>query len=478
METVGAKKSDPLLGQAFKNGEYVIQRKLGDGAMGSVYAAIQVSTGREVAVKAINTEAEEKPGEAEARFGDEVVVLGKLNHPNIVKVVDRAVLDDGRPVIVMDLAPGLPLLQYTDREQKLEGALVVKIVMGVCAALQAAHERGIIHRDIKPANIMVLFGDTGEVHVTVLDFGIARWREKGSGLTTKNAVVGTPLYMSPEQLRAEDLDARSDVYAVGCLVFTLICGRPPFQGEPLVVIGQHLNKDPPTFNSCGVTDATALKLEPVVRQAMAKSVAKRQGSAKQLAQELASVAGLKSLLNQRAPGATATLGTRAPVERDGNASREAETAQLAATAATSRRLVIERTQSKYLLIGGVLLAAALVILVGVGLRSPAPSSTGRSSSSNVAVTPVRLSDASVTQDSVVMNVPPMPPLVSEDVILVEDASVTEVADVSTRVLTESSTTHRRRCHGRDRDVCTSGQTDFRPRLDCQAQCVSGCWRCN
>ncbi|MGL4420033.1 MAG: serine/threonine-protein kinase, partial [Gemmataceae bacterium] len=216
-------------------GKYTLLETIGEGGMGSVWRAKQSEpVKRFVALKLIKAGMDSK--QVMARFEAERQALALMDHPNIAKVLDGG-LHDGRPYFVMELVNGVPITDYCDA-QKLTPQARLELFVNVCQAIQHAHQKGIIHRDIKPSNVMVALYDDKPV-VKVIDFGVAK--ATGGSLTEHSidtgfgGVVGTPQYMSPEQATFNnlDIDTRSDVYALGVLLYELLAGSPPFSGKEL-----------------------------------------------------------------------------------------------------------------------------------------------------------------------------------------------------------------------------------------------------
>lgn len=207
--------------------KYRVESLLGAGGMGAVFLVTHLGIERKFALKLLHPDTSNGP-ESEARFAREAQAAGRIGHPNIVDVFDLGQAEDGAPYMVMELLPGESVA-----ERVLRGPLpideAVEISMEVLDALEAAHTAGIIHRDIKPANIFLVKKADGGRSIKVLDFGIAKFAsEAGSGaLTGTGAILGSPLYMAPEQVRAEkDIDARADVWAVGATLYECLVGEP------------------------------------------------------------------------------------------------------------------------------------------------------------------------------------------------------------------------------------------------------------
>src|SRR5688572_1225459 len=225
----------PLVGREIAGGKYVIETHIGSGAAGAVYRAVHRDLRRTVAIKVLHAHYQHDPSFMKS-FRGEALAASQLDHPNVMRVLDFGVEPDGLVYIVMEFLSGRTLQSLLDEERRLPPDRAVEIMVQVCAALSVAHDHGIIHRDIKPDNIMLVpsrndEGGTFEL-VKVCDFGIAALQNPcadESELDVAEAVIaGTPEYMSPEQARGTEIDARSDVYAAGICLYELVTGRPPF----------------------------------------------------------------------------------------------------------------------------------------------------------------------------------------------------------------------------------------------------------
>jgi eukaryotic-like serine/threonine-protein kinase len=222
---------DPLLGSLI-DGRYRLVTPVGQGGMGVVYHAEDTKLeGRPCAVKLLLGSSMD-PEEAE-RFEREVRIIARLRSPHVVQVLDTGRLEDGRRYIVMELLEGLPLSTLLKRGGPMEPARAVHIARGVLAGLAEAHEYGVVHRDLKPANVFITRTRTGDELCKVLDFGIAKETRgrPGEDLTGASMVVGTPKYMAPEQFLKKPADARTDLYAVGLLLYQMLSGAPPFHAQ-------------------------------------------------------------------------------------------------------------------------------------------------------------------------------------------------------------------------------------------------------
>jgi hypothetical protein len=263
-------------------GRYEVLAELGRGAMGVVYRARDPQIDRVVAIKTLRPDLG-LPGDAFAeltrRFYQEATAAGRLSHPNIVAIHD--VLDlEGAPYIVMECLEGRTLADLVAAEGPLDPPRAVRLFAQVCDALHYAHARGVVHRDIKPGNIVVTPGDVAKV----TDFGIAR--VTGSTVTQTGAVLGTPAYMAPEQLRGRVPDGRSDLFAVGVSLYEALAGANPFQAEELAAVLYRVVHEAPA-PLAQQNPRVPPGLAAAVERAMAKAPEQRYPTAGELGQALA-----------------------------------------------------------------------------------------------------------------------------------------------------------------------------------------------
>ncbi len=261
-------------------GKYRINQILGQGAMGVVYQGFDPHIERVVAIKVIKKDqvGEEDWQSLQERFKREAVAAGRLQHPNIVTVHDYGE-DDGTPFLVMEYVEGLNLAQYMKKKGGLSIDEAVSIMKKLLSALEYSHSKGIVHRDIKPGNIFIL--ETGEVKLS--DFGIAKMEM--SDLTRPGMVLGTPAYMSPEQIQGERVDARSDLFSAGVIFYEMATGKRPFRGSKLVTIIHNIlnNKyeDP-----CSLNTELPEKYRDTIKKAMSREPGDRYQSAGEFASAL------------------------------------------------------------------------------------------------------------------------------------------------------------------------------------------------
>lgn len=267
-------RPDPYLGKLIK-GRYQILRKLGEGGMGMVYLAEQISIARKVALKLLQGI---YAGDDEfiERFRREARLAASLNHRNIVTVYDFDQADDGTLFIAMEYVDGRQLSDVIRREGRLDIGRAIRLGVQMAAGLEAAHKTGVIHRDIKPDNVMVV-GARGMEEIKLMDFGIARLRDTGttSRLTRPDMIMGTPAYMAPEQAEGAEVSDRTDIYAVGIVLYEMLCGSVPFKAStPGAVLVQQIQERPVPLRK--LRREVSAPVERVVMQALEKKPQKRQ----------------------------------------------------------------------------------------------------------------------------------------------------------------------------------------------------------
>ncbi|MDL5202697.1 protein kinase [Streptomyces sp. ALI-76-A] len=279
-------------GRALAGGRYQLRDLLGEGGMASVHLAYDAVLDRQVAVKTLHTELGREQAFRE-RFRREAQAVAKLTHTNIVSVFDTGEDElDGTtmPYIVMEYIEGRPLGSVLDEDVRQFGAMpadkALKITADVLAALEISHEMGLVHRDIKPGNVMM----TKRGVVKVMDFGIARAMQSGvTSMTQTGMVVGTPQYLSPEQALGRGVDARSDLYSVGIMLFQLVTGRLPFDADsPLAIAYAHVQEEPVAPSS--INRALPPAVDALIARALKKNPNERFPSAEAMRDECLRVA--------------------------------------------------------------------------------------------------------------------------------------------------------------------------------------------
>ncbi|MFK7985568.1 MAG: serine/threonine-protein kinase [Sandaracinaceae bacterium] len=278
-------ETDPLVGQVL-DGRYRVERLVGGGGMGRVYEAVQVDLGRRVALKVLIPELARQEMILE-RFRREAQAAGVLANPHIVDVTDFVQPENEAPFLVMEHLVGRTLTRVLDRQGALGIGRARRICVQLLDGLQEAHDAGIIHRDLKPDNVFLQSLADGQEMVKLLDFGVAKLTEAspdGPALTAVGAMVGTPRFAAPEQLRGHAVDARTDVYGAGVLLYGMLTGRPPFLGSTQDVIKAVLEKEPPDVRIAN--PSIEPHLAQVVSRAIAKEPADRFSSAEEMLREL------------------------------------------------------------------------------------------------------------------------------------------------------------------------------------------------
>ena len=282
----------------------------GRGGMGVVYRALQLDLDRPVALKLIAPQLAEDPDFRE-RFVRESRAAASIDHPNVIPIYSTGESDDGSLYIAMRYVEGSDLRTLVRAEQRLDPGRAAYIVSQVARALDAAHARGIVHRDVKPANVLLGAND----HAYLTDFGLTKRVTSHTGSTRDGGWVGTLGYVAPEQIRGERLDARADVYALGCVLYHSLAGVPPYQRESdEATLWAHLNDDPPTLHDRA--PSVPASFDAVLARAMAKDPDDRYPSAGDLGRAGASLAAStvgawsgETTVSWLSPGAAAPTAT-------------------------------------------------------------------------------------------------------------------------------------------------------------------------
>ena len=379
-------------------GNYRVTGKLGEGGMGVVYLAEHRSIGRKAAIKVLLPELSRDAAIVQ-RFFNEARATAMIKHPGMVDIFDFGTLPDGSAFIAMEFLDGQSLAAAIEAEGRMPLSTIVAIGRQAAAALAAAHDKGIVHRDLKPDNMFLLpdAEASGGARVKVLDFGIAKLaagNADGSGLKTRTGVMmGTPIYMSPEQAKsAGEVDYRSDIYSLGCVLYEMACGRPPFVKESFgELIAAHIFEVPEAPRS--LVPEISEGLETLLLRALAKKPEQRQQSMGALRIELDALVGSRGtgetpILTPRslavaAPSGSAIMAvapTPGPekLSTPGASATRASASMLASTTLGSTASEIATAYAKKPSRSGVIALFAGVVLVGggaavmFGMRGPAP----------------------------------------------------------------------------------------------------------
>jgi serine/threonine protein kinase len=275
---------DPLIGRVV-NDRFRIVSMVARGGMGKVYRAEQAPLGREVALKVLNPNYNgDNDPEFHKRFFLEASTCSKLTHPNTVTIFDYGRTDDDVYYIAMELLEGRTLHRALREEGPFSGERAIAIARQICRSLREAHGLGVIHRDLKPANVyLVRHGDETDF-VKVLDFGLVKnVDDKGEDLTQTGLFMGSPKYMSPEQIRGERADARADIYSLGVMIYEMVMGKVPFDRPNSVnILMAHVHEAPPPFAEINPNVAVSPLLEAVVMKCLNKQASDRYGSMEEL----------------------------------------------------------------------------------------------------------------------------------------------------------------------------------------------------
>jgi serine/threonine-protein kinase len=288
-----ATADDDLAGREIA-GRYRILTRIGQGGMGAVYRAEQISLKRIVAVKLLKSELSDDPALVR-RFNTEAELAARLNHPNTVTLFDFGQDHDGTLFIAMEHVEGTSLRELILRHGPVELPRALAIAEQVCASLADAHTHGIVHRDMKPDNVMLTERGRQRDIVRVLDFGIAKLRDERGDVTAMPVtqagdLLGTPQYMAPEQIRGEQVDGRTDVYAMGAVLYEMVTGRLPFEGPTVMaILGKHLTDrpEPPSQRRPDLGLPTAL--DQLIMAALAKAPEQRPASMDEMVSRIAAL---------------------------------------------------------------------------------------------------------------------------------------------------------------------------------------------
>ncbi|MFH1464939.1 MAG: serine/threonine-protein kinase [Pseudomonadota bacterium] len=258
---------------------YQVVRLIARGGMGSVFEARQVALDRPVAIKFLNPPISHLESEREAfekRFNLEAAALARLSDPNIVSVFDYGQTEDGRSFLVMEYIDGPPLATVLKEESPLDPLRAVRLMVQVCSALRNAHMQEVVHRDLKPNNLLIKRAPDGSEQVKVVDFGLVKLSREDQSITMDGAVMGSPHYMAPEQIRGAETDERADIYAIGALLFRCVTTHPPFSGPTsTATMLAHLQEPVPNLAAAAPGATFPTGLEPIIHRCLQKQPADR-----------------------------------------------------------------------------------------------------------------------------------------------------------------------------------------------------------
>ncbi len=283
---------------SFMGDRYSQVSRIGVGGMGVVYKAYDQVLLRWVAIKVLGVR--EVSQEMTIRFQQEAKAASRLKHPNLISVMDFGASPDGQLYLIMEFVDGKPLSSLLRKRKRLSEAETIAMCSSICDAMDHAHKMGIVHRDLKPSNIMC----TNDGSLKVLDFGIAKLQtgNEAQGLTTMGMAVGSPEYMSPEQARCEDVDHRTDIYSLGCLIYRMLSGSVPFSDESSIeTMSKHLLDPVPLLEEHCDEEITG-DFDRVIQKAMAKDKADRYSSMSALKNDLRSMGQHSDVLSMTVTG--------------------------------------------------------------------------------------------------------------------------------------------------------------------------------
>jgi serine/threonine protein kinase len=300
------------------DGKFEIIGHVSSGGFGSIYKVRQMHLDRLVALKILHTEVVDTE-DGLKRFQREAKAASAFSHENLAMVYEFGLLKNGRPYIVMPLIDGETLKERIKRKGFLGAEEALPILLQLCKGLSFAHNHDVIHRDIKPANILIVTNDRGEEVIKLIDFGLSRpkgnWAQNTGQLTQAGQTVGSPLYMSPEQCRGKEVNVQSDIYSLGCTMYEMFCGHPPFVDADtvLTLMSRHVNDEPPEFEVNAQNSNDAQRLRLIVLRCLRKQPDERYANVSDLIDDLRSASISSTLIAVGEQHATNSLQNTVPV---------------------------------------------------------------------------------------------------------------------------------------------------------------------
>jgi len=363
--------ADPLLNQLVAD-RYRVIRKLGEGGMGSVYLAEHVVIEKKFALKVLAPELSRR-SDLVARFLQEARSASRIGHENVIDIMDFGQSPDGLVYIAMEFLDGKDLGEIVRGKGAMPWPEAREIVLQICRALRAAHDRGIVHRDMKPENIFLIQREGQPHFVKILDFGIAKVMgldPNGPRLTRTGMIFGTPEYMAPEQAEGKDTDHRADIYAVGCIMYHLITGQTPFVAESfMTMLTKHLMEEPVAPSARRPDLVITPEMDGLVLKSLEKDRDKRWQSMAELLEAVGVCPGPETTIPKPAGGQTMAMGgahaaaalkvLRAKGTETSRVSRKAVESALSSPDVTTKPAPSSRGKTMVLVIAGVVLGGAV-----------------------------------------------------------------------------------------------------------------------
>lgn len=384
---------------------YKVLRKLGEGGMGAVYLAEHVVIEKKIALKVLAPELARRP-DLVARFLQEARSASRIGHENVIDISDFGQSDDGLVYIAMEFLDGKDLGEMVRGQGAMTWLQAREIVLQICRALRAAHDKGIVHRDMKPENIFLIQREGQPHFVKILDFGIAKVMgvdPNGPRLTRTGMIFGTPEYMAPEQAEGKDTDHRADIYAVGCILYHLITGQTPFVAESfMTMLTKHLMEDPVPPSVRRPDLSVSPEMDALVLKALEKDRDKRWQSMAELLEAVSRCPGPEHSSKQPIKGQTMAMGGAdapaaiRPMRPKGTAPETQKLARKDVDAAVSSSAELEAPattssgkKTVVLVAAGVALGLGVAAWLALSPRTkPAPSTLARPEVSARLPTPV------------------------------------------------------------------------------------------